>query len=106
MQISPPKNWTQDSGEMKTDFYWEYNDSIGQVLAKDHGLDSPKPIMCSTQDSGDCLYMFQSGSNYYLWNQIENTVWRIKELLDLEVIVSTIGKLGVESLTIEEVPTM
>lgn len=89
---------------MMMDFYWENNDSKGKVFAKNHGLDLPKPTMCSTLDSGDCLYMFQSGTNYYIWNQIESTLWRIKELQDLEVIVSTIGKLGVESLVIEEVP--
>lgn len=106
MQISPPKNWTQDPDELKTDFYWENDDSKGRVFAKDHGLNSPKPAMCSTRESGDCLYMFQSGSNYYIWNQIESTVWRIKELLDLEEIVSTINKLDVEGLSIEEVPSV
>lgn len=91
---------------MMMDFYWKSNDSRGRAFAKDHGLDLPKPTMCSTRDSGDCLYMFQSGNNYYIWNQIENTVWKIKDLDDLEAIVSTMSKLGVESLVIEEVPSV
>jgi hypothetical protein len=31
-------------------------------MAKTHGLKSPQPIMRSTRQSGDCYYMFQSGS--------------------------------------------
>jgi hypothetical protein len=60
-------------------------------MAKDHGLKSPQPIMCSTRESGDCLYMFQSGSKYYIWNQIEGAVWEIMTLMDLVGIVTQIG---------------
>jgi hypothetical protein len=31
--------------------------------------------MRSTRQSGDCYYMFQSGSKYYLWNQIADEIW-------------------------------
>ena len=36
------------------------------MMAEDYDLRSPQPIMCNTPESGDCLYMFQSGSKYYI----------------------------------------
>ena len=48
--------------------WWDY-------MAKDHGLKSPQPIMCSTRESGSGLCMFQSSNKYYIWNQIEGAVW-------------------------------
>lgn len=103
-KITLPKGWTADSKQLNYDFYWRDDDSDGKVMAKEHGLKSPQPIMCSTSESGDCLYMFQSGSKYYLWNQIEGNVWEIVAPADLEDIVREIAKLGVGSLTIARVP--
>ena len=42
MKITTPKDWTNDKEQMKMDFYWTYNDSEGQVLAKDYCLDVEK----------------------------------------------------------------
>jgi hypothetical protein len=67
-------------------------------MAKDHGLKSPQPIMCSSRESGDCLYMFQSGSKYYIWNPIEGGVWEIMTSMDLVGIVTQIAKQGLRSL--------
>ncbi|MCJ1344693.1 hypothetical protein MMC31_002896 [Peltigera leucophlebia] len=103
VQESSSSGNTTTTEQMKTDFFWGYDNSPGRALAKDHGLNSPQPIMCNTNESGGCLYMFLSGKNYYIWNQIESTVWRITAPLDLEGIVLKIGKVGVESLSIEEV---
>ena len=72
-------------------------------MAKNHGLKSPQPIMCSTRESGDCMYMFQSGSKYYLWNPIEGDIWEIVTSMDLVDIVTEIGKLGLGSLKIAKV---
>jgi hypothetical protein len=71
------------------DYWWDN-------MAKDHGLKSPQPIMCSTRESGDCLYMFQSGSKYYIWNPIEGAVWEILTSMDLVGIVTEIDKLGTQ----------
>ena len=62
--------------------------------------------MCSSPESGDCLYMFQSGSKYYLWNPIEGAIWEIVTSMDLVDIVTEIAKLGVRSLTFALVPQM
>ena len=97
-------DWTTEKLEMNYDYYWGDNDSDGQVMAKDYGLRSPQPIMCSTPKSGDCLYMFQSGSKYYIWNLIEDNVWEIRAPSDLEDIIAEIAKLGVGSLKVAPVP--
>jgi len=72
-------------------------------MAKDHGLKSPQPIMCSSRESANHMYMFQSGSRYYIWNPVEGTVWKIMTSMGLVDIVTEITKLGVRSLKIEEV---
>ena len=59
--------------------------------------------MCSTRESGDCLYMFQSGSKYYLWNPIEGDIWEIVTSMDLVDIVTEIDKPGLGSLKIAKV---
>ena len=72
-------------------------------MAKTHGLESPQPIMRSTRQSGDCYYMFQSGSKYYLWNQIADEIWEIITSMDLVDIVTEIGKPRYGSLEIKKV---
>ena len=63
-------------------------------MAKNHGLKPPQPIMCSTPESGNCLYMFRSGSKYYIWNPIEGEICEIITLMNLVGIVTGIAKLG------------
>jgi hypothetical protein len=74
--------------------WWDY-------MAKDHGLKSPQPIMCSTRESGSGLCMFQSSNKYYIWNQIEGAVWEIMTSMDLVGIVTQIAKQGLRSLKSE-----
>jgi hypothetical protein len=62
-------------------------------MVNNHGLKLPQPIMCNTRESGDCLYMFQSGNKYYIWNPIEGAVWEILTSMDLVGIVTEISKL-------------
>jgi hypothetical protein len=59
--------------------------------------------MCTTRDSGACLYMFQSGDKYYLWNQIASDILEIVMSLDLADIVTEMGKMGLGSLKTAEV---
>jgi hypothetical protein len=56
--------------------------------------------MCSTPDSGDCLYMFQSGSKYYIWNPIEGQICETITSMNLVDIVSEIAKLGLTALKV------
>src|SRR2546421_6134821 len=66
-------------------------------------MKSPRPIMCSSPESDNCLYMFQSGSKYYLWNPIEGAIWEIVTSMNLADIVTEITKLGLRSLKIARV---
>ena len=59
--------------------------------------------MCSTRKSGDCMYMFQSGSKYYLWNLIADEIWEIVTSMELVDIVTEIGKPRYGSLEIAKV---
>ena len=72
-------------------------------MAKDHGLKSPQPIMCSSRESDHHMYMFQSGSRYYIWNPMAGIVLEIMTSMDLVDIVTKIAKLGVRSLKMKEV---
>jgi hypothetical protein len=72
-------------------------------MAKDHGLKSPQPIMCSSRDSDHHMYMFQSGSRYYIWNPVADTVGEIMTSKDLVNIVTKIAKLGVRSLKMKRI---
>ena len=72
-------------------------------MAKAHGLKSPQPIMGSTPDSGNYLFMLQSSSKYYLSDPIEGAVWKIITPTDLVDTVTEIGKPGLGSLKTAEV---
>jgi hypothetical protein len=95
--------WTTDEDELNYDYWWSNNDSDGQRMAKALGLKSPQPIMCSTRDSGDCLYMFKSGSKYYLWNLMSGDIFEIVMPVGVVDIVTKIAKLGVKALKTVEV---
>ena len=77
----------------------------GNAVVKRHGPEQPQPIMCSSRESGDCQYMFQSGSKYYLSDPIEGAIWKIMTPTDLEDIIMEMGKPGLGSLKTALVPT-
>jgi hypothetical protein len=87
---------------MGWDYLWANKDSTGQRIARKHGLKSAQGIMSTDPDSDNCMYMFQSGSKYYLWNPIEGGIWEIMTS-DLAEIVTTINKLGLKWLEIAKV---
>ena len=64
-------------------------------MAKTYGLKSPQPIMCSSDSH---MFIFQSGSKYYVWSVIEGTVSEIMTSMDPVGIVTKIAKLGLASL--------
>jgi hypothetical protein len=70
-------------------------------MAKSHGLKPPQPIMSSYPDNH--MYIFQSGSKYYVWNAMAGTVWEIMTSMDLVDIVTKIAKLGLTALKIKRI---
>jgi hypothetical protein len=73
------------------------------VMAKAHGLESPQPIMCSSRESNNCMYMFQSGSKCYLWNLSMGDIWEIVTAMNAVDIVTKIAKQGLKLLKLVEV---
>jgi hypothetical protein len=49
------------------------------------------------------MFIFQSGSKYYIWSAIEGTIWEIMTSMDLVDIVTKIAKLGLGSLKTKEI---
>ena len=78
-------------------FHW------GNAVVQKHGLERPQPIMCSSPESGDCQYMFRSGSKYYLWNPIEGVIGEIVTSMDLVDIITEIDKPRMGSLKLAKV---
>jgi hypothetical protein len=70
-------------------------------MAETYGLKSPQPIMCSSPDSQ--MWIFQSGSKYYIWCPIEDIVSEIMTSMDLVNIVTKIAKLGLRSLKTKQI---
>ena len=70
-------------------------------MAKTYGLKSPQPIMSSTPDHH--MFIFQSGSKYYIWNPIEDIVSEIMTSMNLMNIVTKIAKLGLRSLKTKQI---
>ena len=70
-------------------------------MAETHGLKSPQPIMCSSPDSH--MWIFQSGSKYYVWNPIEGIGAEIMTSMDLVDIITKIAKLGLRSLKTKQI---
>jgi hypothetical protein len=65
-------------------------------MAKTYGLKSPQPIMSSSPDHH--MFVFQSGSKYYVWNAMADTVSEIMTSMNRVDIVTKINKLGLRSL--------
>jgi hypothetical protein len=82
---------------------WANKDSYGQRIVRKHGLKRAQPIMRSTRESGECLHMFQSGGEYYIWNPIEGGIWEIATSMDLVDIVMELDKPRLGSLKLVEV---
>lgn len=96
-----PKGWTTD---IDYDFNWSTSESDGQVIANELGLPSPQPILGTERPSGELLYLFQSDTKYYLWNQIEQGVYEIVQPNSLKDIVSAMAiPKGLASVEVKEV---
>ena len=101
VEITPPAGWTNEKEDLSYDYYWASKHCDGQLMAKWKSLTDPQPIMCSTGESGGCLYMFQSGTKYYIWNEVEGDVWKIVSPAKLEDILDEISQLGVGRLDVK-----
>ena len=63
-----------------------------------YGLGKVRPIMCSSRNSDDFLYMFEADRTFFIWDQIEDTMWRVFQPNTETKIIEVIGERGVEGL--------
>ena len=70
-------------------------------MAKIYGIKNPMPVMCSTRESGSLEYMFKAGDNFYIWNEIEDDIWKITYPTRLNDILSAMMTEKSTPLTIE-----
>lgn len=54
--------------------------------------------MCSAPETGEGLYMFQSGSKFYIWDQTGGDVEEITRSQDLNEILELMHKKGCKPL--------
>jgi hypothetical protein len=93
--LTPPTGWSNDPDYMDRDYYWQgKNGDLKATLNTWYGLANAEPLCTRLPDFGDVMFLFQSGSKYYVWNGIENVVCSIEEPKTLEQIYSAISKLG------------
>ncbi|KAE8331489.1 hypothetical protein BDV39DRAFT_168800 [Aspergillus sergii] len=97
--VTPPKGWSNHPSDL--DEYWSTDDSQGSLIAQAYGIDSPVGLMYSTEIS-DALHLFTSGQTYYLWNEADDTVWKITSPADLKGIVQVIDTEHVLALEFQE----
>lgn len=64
-------------------------------------LGKVRPIMCSGRNSDDFLYMFEAGGTFYVWDQIEDTIWRICQPNTETKIIEVIGERGLKGLGLD-----
>ena len=96
-----PPGWTNADTELSAATYWGRADGKGIVLAKIYGLDSPAPVMRSTRASGSCLYMFKAAEAFYIWNELQDEVWKITYPTTKDDILSAMMTDGDKALTTE-----
>lgn len=79
---------------MYLDLTWNGPETSGAEMAEEFGLQSPKPIMCTTPNSGNSMYMFESCGEYYMWEEMVDYVWRITCPTRLEDILKKMREAG------------
>ncbi|KAK6347969.1 hypothetical protein TWF718_005789 [Orbilia javanica] len=80
----PPFGWTNRTADLQMDYYWNTNDGIGHEACTWRGItvDANAATMRNNRTAGDSLYIFSdtaSNPNYYVWNLIENEIYKITE---------------------------
>jgi hypothetical protein len=101
---SLPEGWTDDKDELDYEANWSEATSYGSVLAAAYELKSPQPVICSTRQSGDAFYIFQSEGKFYIWNQIEGSLFCIDSPTTLDGILKTIKAPGLGGLKVSLPP--
>ena len=101
-----PLGWTNADSELRAASYWGRTDGEGVRLSKIYGFKNPMPIMRSTRESGSCDHMFKVGDDFYIWNEIQDEVWKFTYPTRLNDILSAMNTEGWKTITVELVEIM
>ncbi|KAJ9300231.1 hypothetical protein DTO271G3_2348 [Paecilomyces variotii] len=100
--IKPPKGWTMDPEAIDYENDWAPQNSDGQYMATEFGLNDPRPIMVTTPDTGSPFVLFQAENKFYQWNQVANSVWEIVKPQGLDAILEVMTEKGERALKMKE----
>ncbi|KAE8137431.1 hypothetical protein BDV38DRAFT_282977 [Aspergillus pseudotamarii] len=98
---SIPDDWTTDPAEIHFDLVWKHHRSQGQKMVRRFGLSKPRVLMTSKRETGIPQYMIQSGERYYIWNEMDDTVWQIIKPTGLLAILRTMTVRGQRGLKVK-----
>ncbi|KAK6837529.1 hypothetical protein RU639_001619 [Aspergillus parasiticus] len=87
--IFTPPGWSRNERDLDTEDYWSETGD-GQIMAQEYGLGKAVPIMCRT--GGDVLMLIEANATLYLWNPIDQCLWKITQKGGREDIVRMIGE--------------
>ena len=84
-----PKEWSNDVKSLK---------NLRQVVpAQEHGLSLPLPILSGASSLGLAFQIFQSGEQYYIYNQISGDIFWINQPRTLQEILRVLGDTSLEA---------
>ncbi|KAI1175926.1 hypothetical protein F4777DRAFT_294456 [Nemania sp. FL0916] len=99
----PPQGWTVAPEDLDVELYWKDSECPGREMLSKYGLTSAQPEMCAKEDGVVTMYMFSSHGDRYVWNIVEESLWKIKNEGDAQEIADKIGQDGFSSLETEGV---
>lgn len=73
-------------------------------MAESYNLKSAVPVFGNKARSPNTLFVFQSEGTYYLWNVVQDSVWKIVEPTGKDEIKRKIWGGDMKSLNMERVP--
>jgi hypothetical protein len=97
-----PKGWTDKADGLSIETLWFDPSGEGSLMAKKYDLHDLRPIMCSTGQSGDAMYIVQSGLTFYIWNQLNGDVFSIEGVTSVKQLVQIIKQRGIKGLAMSQ----
>lgn len=91
---------------MYIDLTWNGPVTSGAEITEEFRLQNPKPIIYTTSNSGNSMYLFESCGKYYIWEEMMDYVWRITCPTGLEDIVQKMREAGFGGLECEQMRSL
>ncbi|KAF5664259.1 hypothetical protein FHETE_7141 [Fusarium heterosporum] len=100
--VSPPQDWTNNYDEIGGDMRW--NEDMEEMV-KDRGFDGDvQPLFGTCSYTGEALFLMQvGGQDFFFWNALDDSMYRINGDLTLERIVAGLDEKGLNAFDLKEV---